>query len=78
MPFSESTKAEILANAGSRCECTRQCAHHLGRRCNTYLTAGNWEAHHKTAESVGGKDVTSNGEALCVPCHKNTQSFGRS
>ena len=77
MPFSEETKQQAYRRAGGKCECTRQCSHHLGRRCNAPLTTGNWEAHHVTAESVGGSDGLSNCEALCVRCHKNTESFGR-
>ncbi len=77
MAFSESDKAQILRNAGYKCECTRLCSTHRGRRCNVALTASNSHAHHKTAVASGGKDVVSNGEALCIPCHKNTETYGR-
>jgi len=78
MAFSQSVKDQVLARAGYRCECARQCSHHDGGRCNTWLEAGNWEAHHIVSEDAGGSDTLSNCEALCIPCHKNTLSFGRS
>lgn len=76
MAFSEDTKTQILRNAGSKCECTRQCSTHKGRRCNVTLYGSNWHAHHRTAVSSGGSDAASNGEALCIPCHKNTGTYG--
>jgi 5-methylcytosine-specific restriction endonuclease McrA len=76
MAFSEETKNAAWRRAGGKCECTRNCAHHRGRRCNAALTAYNWHAHHKTALASGGDDSLSNCEALCIPCHKNTGTFG--
>ena len=38
---------------------------------------GGWEAHHKTAAASGGSDTLSNCEILCIPCHKNTRTYGR-
>jgi hypothetical protein len=71
MAFSQEVKDAANRRAGGRCECTRQGCGHSGR-CNKELR--NWHAHHVTA---GGPDTLSNCEALCVPCHENTQSYGR-
>jgi 5-methylcytosine-specific restriction endonuclease McrA len=79
MAFSEETKKEIFRNAGGQCECNRlSCRVHTSLRCPTKLVDGRWHAHHKTAVASGGKDVASNGEALCIPCHEGTQTYGRS
>lgn len=75
--FSEQVKAQALARAGYRCECNRVGCAHYGR-CSAVLTTGRWHAHHKTAFAVGGPDTLSNCEALCIPCHEKTQSYGRS
>lgn len=77
MAFSETTKETARANAGYKCECTRRSCGHTGR-CNTYLAAGRWHAHHRTALASGGSDALSNCEALCIPCHENTPTYGRS
>lgn len=79
MAFSEETKQEISRNAGGQCECTRKnCPEHpRSYRCPTRLVAGRWHAHHKTSVASGGKDVASNGQALCIPCHEATQTYGR-
>ena len=75
MAFSEDTKKDAWRRVGGKCECTRTtCGHHTGR-CNARLDK--WHAHHKTAVSSGGSDVLSNCEALCVPCHQNTGTYGR-
>jgi HNH endonuclease len=83
MAFSESTKDEIFKNSLGLCECTRrhvgQHVPHHGDRCPNIITRkGKWDAHHITAVSSGGKDTVFNGEALCIPCHELTQSYGRS
>ena len=80
MPFSESIKDEIYRNSGGQCECRRDHAKHRGRRCPVTFTrnGGQWDANHKPAERVGGQSVASNGEALCVECHRLTASYGRS
>lgn len=79
MAFSEETKTAALRRAGNQCECTRtNCPEKHRGRCQTKLTAGRWHAHHKTAESVGGSDALSNCEALCIPCHEGTETYGRS
>ena len=77
MPFSKDIPDQAWRRAGGKCECTRQVCGH-GGRCNAALTEGKWHAHHVTAESVGGASTLSNCEALCVPCHENTASYGRS
>lgn len=84
MAFSEAVKDEIFKNSGGRCQCNRQhqgittAPHHGGRCSNTFTRYGNWEAHHIVAVSSGGKDVASNGEALCTQCHTLTQTYGGS
>jgi HNH endonuclease len=75
MAFSEDVIAQIWRRAGGRCECTRNCREHSGRRCNVELRAGQWHAHHLTAQSASGADTVNNGQALCVPCHENTRSY---
>lgn len=77
MAFSEETKEAARSRAGFQCECRRSNCHGYGR-CTTRLVTGRWHAHHKTAVSVGGSDALSNCEALCIPCHENTYSYGRS
>jgi hypothetical protein len=83
MTFSEPTKDEIFMNSGGRCQCTRQHsvssnAPHHGGRCSTTFTrnGGNWHAHHITAVKSGGKDIASNGQALCIKCHELTDTYG--
>jgi len=77
MAFSEETKQAALKRAGGRCECRRLACHvHATVYCGTTLVAGRWHAHHKTAVAAGGSDALSNCEALCIPCHKQTQTFG--
>jgi hypothetical protein len=77
MAFSEETKSAAWRRAGGKCECTRTvCTHHRGR-CNAELSAGKWHAHHKTAEDAKRDDSLSNCEALCIPCHENTRTYGR-
>lgn len=76
MAFPQSVKDEALKRSGARCECTRQHpgraeAPHHGGRCPRKF--GRWHAHHITA---GGPDTLSNCQALCVPCHQMTQTFG--
>jgi 5-methylcytosine-specific restriction endonuclease McrA len=81
LAFSDSTKAQAFLRAGGRCECGRLGCGHLGR-CNKVLDPNNrawgqtWEAHHRTAQAVGGMDVLSNCEILCTACHQKTTTFG--
>lgn len=77
MPFSEAVRNQLWIRAGGGCECRRTVCGHLGR-CNRVLGAGAWHANHVVAELVGGPSTFANGEALCVPCHQNTRSYGRS
>lgn len=84
MAFSIQTKLQRFIAIGGRCECARaQHMHPLGR-CNILLDIYNralgqqWEAHHRTADRLDGGDGISNCEILCIWCHQNTVSFGRS
>lgn len=78
MPFSEDVKLAAFRRSGGRCECARREHRHYGR-CNALLTTlQGWDAHHITAESVGGGNTLANCEALCIPCHQATDSYGRS
>jgi 5-methylcytosine-specific restriction endonuclease McrA len=78
MAFSEATKTAAIAKAGYRCECRRIEHRHFGGRCNERLVTGRYDVHHKTSLLAGGSDSLSNAEALCIPCHENTYSYGRS
>jgi 5-methylcytosine-specific restriction endonuclease McrA len=79
MAFSEETKQAALIQAGYQCECRRSnCSEKHRGRCPTILLPGNWHAHHKTAELFGGPDTLNNCEALCIPCHKSTRTYGAS
>jgi hypothetical protein len=73
MSFSDSVRREIFDNAKGRCEkCKKEIVfgnHEEGLR-------GAWDAHHKTSVKSGGKDITSNGKALCLACHKETNTYG--
>lgn len=85
MAFSEQTVMEAWERAGAQCECTRKTCGHESR-CAKKLKwenrgkeglPGAWEAHHISAQSLGGSDNVSNCEILCLKCHKNTKSYGR-
>ena len=81
MAFSDDTKTQAFNRSGGRCECTRQHAgqdapHHGGRCENIFTRYGSWHAHHKVAVSSGGSDELSNCEALCIPCHELTKTYG--
>ena len=73
MAFPQSVIDAALKRAGNYCECQRLLHTHTGRCQNTR----NLEAHHITAEAIGGADILSNCEILCATCHKGTQSYGR-
>jgi 5-methylcytosine-specific restriction endonuclease McrA len=78
MAFSETTKQAAFNRAGGQCECRRlSCNVHATLRCTTKL-AGRWHAHHRTAVASGGDDSLNNCEALCIPCHKQTETYGAS
>ena len=66
MAFSEEVRDAALKKAHGRCE---RCGKQLGTK---------WHAHHRTAQVAGGSDGLQNCEVLCVDCHENTRSYGRS
>ena len=74
MAFSKATKDEIFNRAGGKCE---RCCKQLVRDNHMEGERGAWEAHHKTSLHSGGNDVPSNGEALCLDCHKKTRTYGK-
>lgn len=76
MAFSKDTIDSAWRRTDGICECTRNCPKHTGQRCDIKLTAGKWHAHHKVSQKAGGSDSLSNCEALCIPCHQNTGSYG--
>lgn len=86
MAFPLSVVLAAWQRSGGRCECERSTHGHGYSRCNKTLNWnargndymwGGWEAHHKTAASVGGADTLPNCEILCMDCHKKTGSYGR-
>ncbi len=76
MAFSKEVLDQLWYRAGGKCECTRQCRPHAGYRCNAPLTERQWNGHHVVSQNAGGADTLNNGEALCIPCHENTRSYG--
>jgi len=76
MAISEATRKKLYKRAKGRCECKmRVCSHHrAGSRCKHSLRGG-WHAHHRSA---GGGDHLGNLVAMCVTCHRNTRTYGRS
>jgi 5-methylcytosine-specific restriction endonuclease McrA len=82
--FPESVVREAFNKVSGRCRCTRKNHHHFFSSCAKQLdwnergkeTPTGWEAHHIMAEYVGGKDILSNCEILCIECHKITRSYG--
>jgi 5-methylcytosine-specific restriction endonuclease McrA len=76
MAFPQDVKDRAYRRAGGKCECARTVCGHKGR-CNASLADG-WHAHHVTSQDAGGSDGIENCEALCIPCHKKTASYGRS
>ncbi len=74
MAASNQTHRDLYQRAGGRCECTMQCSHHKGRRCQHQLHSGQWHAHHR---SRNGGDGLSNLIAMCRTCHKNTRTWGQ-
>ena len=75
MAISENTRKELYKRAGGTCECTMSVCNHSGR-CSNGLSAGYWDAHHKTSVAAGGSDALSNLTAMCATCHKNTSTYG--
>ena len=74
MAFSVATRKTIFDNAGGKCE---KCGKQIVLNNHTEGERGAWEAHHKTSVASGGKDIASNGKALCLDCHKATRTYGR-
>jgi len=83
--FPEEELKKALASAGGRCECRRtnpDCLRrHYGARCpvdgfTLWNRGERWHAHHRTSQEAGGKDIASNCEILCIPCHKATRTYG--
>jgi HNH endonuclease. len=75
MPFPDSVKEQIFAKAHGKCE---GCRKQLVLSNHTEGERGAWDAHHKISVRAGGKNVVSNGKALCLDCHKMTRTYGRS
>ena len=73
MAFSESMRHEIFMRAHGRCE---KCGKTLVYEHHREGERGAWEAHHRTSVDAGGKDIASNGMALCLDCHKSTYTYG--
>lgn len=73
MAVSKATREALRKRAGGRCECTMKVCSHVGR-CKTRLIGSKWHAHHR---SRTGPDTLGNLIALCVPCHKNTRTYGK-
>ena len=74
--LSEETRNALLRRARWQCECRRKnCKHPTegSDPCCTRTLGKDWEAHRISA---GGEYVLSNLEALCNPCHKQTESYG--
>jgi hypothetical protein len=76
----ETVRRRFDYNAEQQCECHR-CQLHNGR-CDrklrwemrsTAASDAGWQAHHLDPD--GGKSIV-NCRVLCVPCHKETRSYG--
>ncbi len=77
MAFPQDVVFGALYRAGARCECKRTTCGHMGR-CNEFLVAQAWHAHHRLSQAAGGSDGLENCEILCMPCCNNSQSYDRS
>ena len=77
MAFPQSVIDAVWKRSGGKCECTRTGCEHTGR-CSALLSEGKWHAHHIVSQHADGADTLNNCEALCIPCHENTRSYGRS
>ena len=75
--FDERGKAEPKkpSTPKTAVECER-CGKQLARNNHFEGEWGAWEAHHRVAVKSGGSDAPSNGEALCLDCHKKTRTYG--
>ena len=86
--FDNTVVKSRFEQAGGQCECTRSdCNPPHEERCPQKFnwedrgTADNyeaWQAHHWVPQSIGGEDHVTNCRILCVSCHKETESFGKS
>jgi len=74
MAFSEKAKKEIFERAGHTCE---HCGKNLSFDNHEEGEWGAWEPHHRVSKHSGGSDLPSNGEALCLGCHKKTYTYGK-
>lgn len=74
MTFSESTVEFCFRSADGKCQCVKQHAQHLGRRCCKPLLwrgkgkigFGSWEARHK--DDNPNNNRATNCEVLCWDC----------
>lgn len=80
----EKLKQELLDEAGYRCECMKAgCPdHEVSEQCPNMLRSWKypkgveWHPHRITSGKKGGKYIKSNCRALCVRCHRETDSYG--
>lgn len=83
MAFSQDVINAAWKRAGGKCECRRTTCPHHNSRCDRSLDPQNkaegkkWHAHHIVSVSAGGSDGLQNCQILCIPCHKETRSYGR-
>ena len=75
MSFTKETKNKIFDNAKGHCQ---KCDKQIVRNNHTEGQRGAWHAHHSTSVASGGGNNASNGKALCVSCHKDTKTYGKS
>jgi hypothetical protein len=76
MAFPQTVRDQAYYRAGGKCQCTRIGAGHFHRgQCGAIL-GNNWHCHHRTAVASGGDDTLSNAEALCIPRHQATETYG--
>jgi hypothetical protein len=79
--FPEDVVKKVFGIVGGRCEC-RGCVHHSGQCVATFryherATSDDhrgWQADH---EDPNGGSTHANCRIMCVPCHKNTPTYGR-
>lgn len=79
--FEEDVVKQRFKDMNGRCECERKVCGHAGRCRRTFTYRDRttsddnygWQANHRRSSGGGGY---GNCEILCVPCHKNTASYG--
>jgi hypothetical protein len=64
--FTDKQRQELFDNTKGVCEA-----------CSCVLV-GNWDAHHVVYHGHGGMTVVENGQALCVKCHDEAHTLGKS